>query len=134
MEPATAPPQHPKPRQGEIWFVQLPTGPVGKSPRPVVIVSLDARNQNDRALTILAVPLSTTLKEPLPPMHLRLSPGETGLREESELQAGGITTIDKRLLQPAQVKLRQLSRARICEIAKCVALATGVLPSDIAEG
>lgn len=133
MESATAPPQPLKPHQGEIWFVELPTDPAGKSPRPVVIVSLDARNQNDRALTVLAVPLSTTLRDPLPPMHLRLSPGETGLREESELQAGGITTIDKKLLRPARGKLRQLSRRRICDIARCVALAMGILPSEIAD-
>jgi len=67
-------------------------------------------------------------------MHLRLRAGETGLREESELQAGGITTIDKTHLRPAREKLRRLSRGRMREIAKCVVLAMGILPSEIAEG
>jgi mRNA-degrading endonuclease toxin of MazEF toxin-antitoxin module len=98
MDPTTAAPQLPKPRQGEIWFVELPTDPARKSPRPIVIVSLDARNQNDRALTVR-----------------------------------GITTIDKKLLRPAREKLRQLSRARVCDIATCVVLATGILASEIAN-
>lgn len=134
MDQAQAPPPLPKPRQGEIWFVQLPTDPPGKLPRPVVIVSLDARNLNDRALTVLVVPLSTTLKDPLPKMHMRVGAGETGLQHESEVQAGGITTIDKRYLRPPRQKLRQFSRRRIREIARCVVLAMGILPSEITEG
>jgi mRNA-degrading endonuclease toxin of MazEF toxin-antitoxin module len=133
MDPAQIPPSLSKPRQGEIWFVKLPTDPPDKLLRPVVIVSLDARNQNDRALTVLVVPLSTSLKDPLPKMHMRLGVGETGLQEESELQAGGITTIDKRYLRPPRQKLRQLGRRRIREIAKCVVLAMGILPSEIGE-
>ena len=133
MSTTQAAPRIPKPRQGEIWFVKLPTDPPEKLARPVVIVSLDGRNQNDRALTVLGVPLSTTLKDPLPPLHIRLGVGETGLQEESELQAEGITTIPKAHLQAPRQKLGQLARGRICQIARCVVKAMGVLPREVGE-
>src|SRR2546430_10928917 len=74
----------PQPKRGEIWFVKFPSDPPEKNPRPVVIVSMDARNQHPRAETVLAVPLSTTLRES--PTHIRLQPGETGLAEACDLQ------------------------------------------------
>ena len=55
-------PQPVQPHQGEIWFVRIPTDPPDKNARPVIVVSLDARNQHPRASTVLVVPLSTTLQ------------------------------------------------------------------------
>jgi mRNA-degrading endonuclease toxin of MazEF toxin-antitoxin module len=130
---SSAPPLLPKPRQGEIWFTRIPTDPPDYFARPVVIVSLDARNQNERANTVLVVPLSTTIKNPMPPTNLRLSPGETGLREIGELQASGITTISKRQLKRPREKLRQLNRCQIKLIAQLVGLAMGILPEELAE-
>jgi mRNA-degrading endonuclease toxin of MazEF toxin-antitoxin module len=123
----------PKPRQGEIWCVRLPTDPANFTGRPVVIVSSNARNMNDRANTVLVVPLSTTLRDPLPPTNLRLSPGETGLREKSELQAGNITTIRKTQLRAPREKLRQLSHVTVRRIAARVAMAMDVLVEEIEE-
>lgn len=123
----------PKPRQGEIWFVQLPTDPATFTGRPVVIVSSDARNMSERANTVLVVPLSTTLREPVPPTNLRLNSGETGLREKSELQAGNITTIRKAQLRAPREKLRQLSHLTMRRIAARVALAMDVLMEEIEE-
>ena len=50
-------PQPVQPHQGEIWFVRIPTDPPDKNARPVIVVSLDARNQHPRASTVLVVPL-----------------------------------------------------------------------------
>jgi hypothetical protein len=75
----------PQPKRGEIWFVKFPSDPPEKNPRPVVIVSVDARNQHPRAETVLVVPLSTTLRDS--PTHIRLQPGETGLGEACDIQA-----------------------------------------------
>jgi mRNA-degrading endonuclease toxin of MazEF toxin-antitoxin module len=122
-----------KPRQGEIWYVKLPTDPSNYTGRPVVVVSSNARNMNDRANTVLVVPLSTTLREPVPPTNLRLSPGETGLREKSELQAGNITTVRKTQLRAPRERLRQLSHVTLRRIAARVALAMDVLPEEILE-
>src|SRR3990170_944784 len=103
----TPPVAHPQPRRGEIWFARLPSDPLDKNPRPVVIVSLDARNQHPRAETVLIVPLSTTLREG--PTHISLRPGDTGLAEACMLQAENISTIRKDILLPSRTPLRQLS-------------------------
>src|SRR5947208_14934401 len=96
----------PQPKRGEIWFVKFPSDPPEKNPRPVVIVSMDARNQHPRAETVLAVPLSTRQREAL--THIRLQPGETGLTEACDLQAENNSTKRKQTLQTSNVALRWL--------------------------
>jgi mRNA interferase MazF len=122
-------PTLPNPKRGEIWFVKFPSDPPEKNPRPVVIVSVDARNQHPRAETVLAVPLSTTLRES--PTHIRLQPGETGLGEPSEIQAENISTIRKQILQPSRTALRRLSESALREIVRSVVRAMGFVPSDL---
>jgi len=85
---SAAPPILPKPSQGEIWAVRLPTEPADKAARYVIVVSPDAQNHHSRATTVLVVPLSTTLcNSPC----LRLSPEETGLGKTSEKWANDIS-------------------------------------------
>lgn len=125
-------PQSPRiPRRGEIWFAPLPTDPAGKGLRPIVIVSPDSRNQHPRAATILAVPLSTTLRDPLAPTRLRLQPGESGLSEISEVQAENIAAVRKETLQPSRRPLRNLTETQLRKIARGVAYALGFLPEDL---
>lgn len=50
------------PLRGEIWFAHLPTDPAAKGIRPVVIASVDARNRNERADSVLVVPLTTSVR------------------------------------------------------------------------
>src|SRR2546421_9046634 len=118
VEQASKPPQ-----RGEIWYVSLPSDPPDKGGRPVVVVSLDARNNHERATTVLVVPLSTT--PPRLPTHISLSPGETGLAENSTIQAENITTVLKTSLQEPRQKLRRLSEQTIERTAKCVGIAMG---------
>lgn len=127
---SSAPPIPPKPSQGEIWVVKLPTEPPDKGPRYVIVVSPNAQNHHPRATTVLVVPLSTTLSNS---PCLRLSPGETGLGETSEIWANGISCVPKASLLPPRYPLRKLSRGTICSIARCVVRAMGVLPSEIAD-
>ena len=122
-------PQPVLPRRGEIWFVQIPTDPPDKNARPVIVVSLDARNQHPRASTVLVVPLSTTLSGF--DTHVRLEPGETGLGEVCEAQAENISTVRKETLAPPRSRLRTLSGSRLGQIARCVVLAMGILPGDL---
>jgi mRNA-degrading endonuclease toxin of MazEF toxin-antitoxin module len=98
-----------------------------------VVVSLDGRNRNDRAESVLIVPLSTTIKDPLARTSLRLNPGETGLQELSELQAANITLVRKSQLQPPRSQLRRISRSKIKLLVPLVGLAMGILPEEIAE-
>src|SRR5277367_4633719 len=123
-------PTLPTPSQGEIWVVKLPTEPPDKGLRFVVVVSTDAQNHHPRATTVLVVPLSTSLSNA---DRLRLSPGETGLGEPSEIWANGITTIRKETLRLPRHQLRRLSHGKICDIAKHVIRAMGVFPEEIAR-
>lgn len=118
-----------QPRRGEIWFVRMPSDPPDKNARPVIIVSLDARNQHPRATTVLVVPLSTTLCGL--DTHVRLEPGETGLAEVSEAQGENISTVRKESLAPSRTRLRAVSAIRLGQIARCVILAMGVLPGRL---
>ena len=118
-----------QPHRGEVWLVRMPSDPSDKRARPVVVVSLAARNQHPRASTVLVVPLSTTLREL--DAHLRLEPGETGLAEASEAQAENITTVRKESLAPPRSRLRPISAARLRQIAAWVVLAMGVLPVEL---
>jgi mRNA-degrading endonuclease toxin of MazEF toxin-antitoxin module len=109
------------PLRGEIWFVKLPTDPAEKPPRPVVVVSTNARNTHPRADTVLVVPFSTSLLRDVP-THVHLSSGETGL-EASVLKAEDVTVVRKSSLLEQRTRLRPLSNARICELAEKVKIA-----------
>lgn len=111
------------PQRGEIWFVKLPTDPPEKNDRPVVVVSIEARNAHERATTVLVVPLSTTPARL--PTHISLAPGETGLSEPSTIQAENITTVRKTSLREPSQRLRRLSERVIEKIARGVQMAMG---------
>ena len=116
------------PQRGEIWFTKLPTDPPEKGKRPVVIVSVNARNNHPRASTVLVVPLSTSVHKEAVATHIVLEPGQTGLRERQVLRAEDVSAIRKTSLDPPRERLRALSSGQICELAKRVELAMGCLP------
>ncbi len=90
------------PQRGEIWFTKLPTDPPEKGKRPVVIVSVNTRNNHPRANTVLVVPLSTSITRSEVPTHIVLEPGQTGLRERSVAKAEDVATISKTLLDQSR--------------------------------
>ena len=110
------------PLRGEIWFVALPSDPAGKGARPVVVVSAEPRNRNERAETVLIVPLSTAVHK-LAPSHVFLPSGETGLPADSAARAEGVTTVRKAELREPRIGLRRLSNTRICQLAEATRLA-----------
>ena len=115
------------PLRGEIWFVQLPVDPPEKGRRPVVIVSLDARNRHERADTVLVIPLTTSIHKDAP-THVFLPAGETGLQSDSAARAEDVTVIRKESLIEPRARLRQLAHKRICELASKVSIAMGCQP------
>jgi mRNA interferase MazF len=114
------------PLRGEIWYVKLPTDPPDKTERPVVIVSLDARNRHPRANTVLVAPLTGSIEHEVP-THIRLSPGETGL-SLSSIRAEDVTVVRKESLIEPRHPLRSLSNTRICQVADAVRIAMGCPP------
>jgi mRNA interferase MazF len=117
------------PLRGEIWFIQLPTDPPDKGRRPVVIVSLDARNRHERASTVLVIPLTTSIHRESP-THVLLMAGETGLQADSAARAEDITVVRKSSLIAPHAALRRISNSRVCELAGKVSLAMGCFPGN----
>ncbi|MGH9616453.1 MAG: type II toxin-antitoxin system PemK/MazF family toxin [Acidobacteriaceae bacterium] len=114
------------PLRGEIWWTSFHTDPPEKGRRPVIIVSPDARNRHERATTVLAVPLSTSVHK-LTPAHMPLSAGETGLRMDCVAQADNIAVLLRaNLLEPGPGQ-RMLSNMKICKLAALVRIAMGCL-------
>src|SRR6202451_2492512 len=113
------------PLRGEIWFAQLPSDPPEKGRRPVVIVSLDARNRHERAHPVLVIPLSTSIHKADHPTHLFLAAGETGLSEDSMARAEDVTVVRKANLVEPRSGLRNMSHRRICELSEMVKIAMG---------
>jgi mRNA-degrading endonuclease toxin of MazEF toxin-antitoxin module len=118
---------NPLPARGEIWFSHLPTDPMGKPPRPVIVVSLDSRNRHERADTVLVIPLTTSIHKESA-MSVFLPAGETGLTADSAARADNLTMIRKIDLLEARTPLRRVSSSRICELARKVAVAMGCSP------
>ncbi|MFZ0521864.1 MAG: type II toxin-antitoxin system PemK/MazF family toxin [Candidatus Acidiferrales bacterium] len=118
----------PQPLRGEIWDVHFPSDPPGKGPRPVLIVSTNARNKHPKASTVLVVPFSTTLSEF--PTHIRLAPGETGLPAPSELQPEQISSVRKESLK-RRPGTRTQPESIISRVAKNVVFSLGVQPKNI---
>jgi len=115
------------PLRGEIWFVQLTVDPPEKGRRPVIIVSVDARNRHPRADTVLVVPLTTSIHKDAP-THVFLPAGETGLQSDSAARAEDVTVVRKGSLIEPRTRLRQLADKRICELASKVSVAMGCEP------
>lgn len=112
------------PGRGEIWFVELPTDPPGKGPRPVVIVSVDGRNRNVRADTVSVAPLTPSIQKNLP-THIYLPAGETGLLEDSCVRAEDITVVRKATLREPRFGLRRLAHSRICQVVAAARISMG---------
>ena len=118
----------PNPQRGEIWFTKLPTDPLEKGNRPVVIVSVNHRTVHPRAETVLAVPLSTSVHKDEVVTHVVLEPGQTGLNERVVAKAEDLTVVRKATLVPPRERLRNISSFHICELARKVELAMGCMP------
>ena len=115
----------PSPQRGEIWFTKLPIDPPEKGKRPVVIVSVNPRNNHLRADSVLIVPLSTSVHKSEVPTHLVLEPGQTGLRERALAKAEDISIVWKAELEPPRERLRLLSNHQVCQLARMVQIAMG---------
>jgi len=115
------------PRRGEIWFVKLLADPPDKGLRPVLIVSVDARNQHERADTVLAVPLTTSVHKEVP-THIVFRSAETGLSSDSAARAEDVTVIRKVNLVEPRSRLRQIGSARICQLGQAIQVALGCAP------
>ncbi|MGA2570731.1 MAG: type II toxin-antitoxin system PemK/MazF family toxin [Terracidiphilus sp.] len=112
------------PLRGEIWWTRFPTDPPDKGRRPVIVVSPDSRNCHPRSNTVLVIPLSTSIQNPLA-LHLLLRTGETGLREDSVAKAEDICTVRRANLSEPVAGHRPVTQSQTCRLAALVKLAMG---------
>jgi mRNA-degrading endonuclease toxin of MazEF toxin-antitoxin module len=95
-----------------------------KGLRPVLIVSVDARNLHARADTVLAIPLTTSIHKDVP-THVPLSAAETGLSTDSAARAEDITVIRKANLVEPRSRLRQINNTCSCQIGRAIEVSVG---------
>lgn len=92
----------------------------------MIVVSAEPRNRNERADTVLVVPLSRSVHH-LAPTHVVLPAAETGLPDDSAARADSLTTVRKVDLLEPRTGLRCLSNARICQLAEATQIAMDCL-------
>ena len=101
-------------RRGEIWWSSLPV-PRGSEPgfhRPILIVQSDAFNKS-RIRTVVAVVLTSNIRQGNAPGNVRLSRSVTGLPKTSVANVSQVITIDKSFLTKKVKSLPQRELARI---------------------
>ena len=112
------------PQRGENWWTQFPTDPPGKTPRPVIVVSTNGRNNHPRATTVLVIPLSTSIHK-LAPGQVLLRSGETGLQTDSAALADNLCVVCRSELTEPVRGHRPVSNTQICRLAELVWIAIG---------
>jgi mRNA interferase MazF len=92
--------------QGDVWWADLPT-PSGSEPgfrRPVVVVQGDSFNRS-ALRTVVAVPLTSSVRWAGAPGNVRLTARATGLPRDSVANVSQIVTVDKSILTERVGKL-----------------------------
>ena len=97
--------------QGDIWWADLgdPIGSEAGFRRPVIVVQGDAFNQSGIA-TVVAVPLTSTLRWADAPGNVRLSARSTGLSRDSVANVSQIGALDRTVLTE---RVGKLSRSKL---------------------
>jgi mRNA interferase MazF len=97
--------------QGEVWWADLPA-PVGSEAgyrRPVVVVQGDAFNRSAIA-TVVAVPLTSTMRWADAPGNVRFDARSTGLPRASVANVSQIVALDRSILSE---RIGKLSRSKV---------------------
>lgn len=111
------------PRQGEIYLCKALRQSGDTKKRPVVVVSIDLRNQYSS--TVLVVPCSSDISSSnLNPCRPLIAKGEGGLEAESVAMCDLITTIAKRYLE--QNPYGTITQDSLTEIQTAIQIAIGL--------
>jgi mRNA interferase MazF len=118
--------------RGQIWWADLGV-PVGSAPgyrRPVLIVQSNFANQSRLPTTIVVV-LTSNLERARDPHNFELSAEETGLPQDSIVNASQFVTLDKRVQLLEYVG--QISAMSMLKLNESVSYMMG-LKGDIQRG
>jgi mRNA interferase MazF len=97
--------------QGEVWWADLaaPSGSEAGYRRPVAVIQGDAFNRS-AINTVVAVPLTSTMRWADAPGNVRLSARSTGLSRDSVANVSQVVALDRSILTE---RVGRLSRAKI---------------------
>lgn len=117
------------PRRGEIWLRNVnpitPRDPY--LPRPVVIISTNARNRTWDS--VIVVPLSTGLQNPHPNFHKAIPAGQAGIDRDTHARCDLVSNLEKACLDLVRGPLGpELSDRYISEIVRGVRTCIGDNP------
>lgn len=114
-----------QPKRGEVWWAQqnpiIPNDP--HLPRPVVIISTNARNKAWGS--VIVVPLSTSLQNSYPSFHKLIPRGEGGLDRESHARCELVSNIEKTCLDQKGPIGSPLSEKFVWQIVQGIRAAIG---------
>lgn len=106
----------PAPWRGEIWFVHDPTDP--HSPRRCLIISDSSRNRTLE--TVWAVPIWSSAADS--PTHVRIRPGDGGVRHDSVLICENMALIRRNQLGDGPIG-RQVSVSILKAVVRAIRVA-----------
>nr|WP_313898226.1 type II toxin-antitoxin system PemK/MazF family toxin [Nodosilinea sp. LEGE 07298] len=114
------------PLQGEIYLVRALRSLGDSKKRPVVVVSINLRNELSQ--TVLVVPFTSDLNRGETPTRILVVAGEGGLQADSLAICDNILAVSKRYLEQGpygRISLRSLKR-----IQQGIQIAIGIYPGS----
>lgn len=111
-----------KPSRGEIWLVDLNPvrGHEQAGKRPALVISVDLFNSGPAGLVVV---LPITSKDKKIPLHVRISPPEGGVKEESFIMCEAIRSISTERLM---ARLGEVSKSTILKVEDRVRVLLGL--------
>ncbi|WP_036481674.1 type II toxin-antitoxin system PemK/MazF family toxin [Myxosarcina sp. GI1] len=110
------------PRQRQVYLSKALKQSGDTKKRPVVVVSIDIRNQYSS--TVLVVPFSSNTSDAANPSRVKIDRGEGGLNVDSVAMCDVMTTIEKRYLESdpyGEITLESFAR-----IQRAIQIAIGI--------
>ena len=111
-------------RRGEVWWANLPR-PIGSEPagrRPVVVLQDDTFNAT-QLRTLVVVGVTRNMRRAHLPGHVFLSRADSGLPDDSVVNAFQVITTDKATLSD---RVRQLPPHVVASIEEAVRVVLGL--------
>jgi len=110
-------------RRGELWWAtpRLPGG--SRKRRPMLVVSNDAFNRNERYLKVLVVHVTSVLRDEAFDWEVSVPKGTAGLERRSIIKCAEVYTL---LREQLTEQMGTLPRERMLHVDRALALSLGL--------
>ena len=110
------------PRQRQVYLSKALKQSGDTKKRPVVVVSIDIRNQYSS--TVLVVPFSSDTSDAANPSRVLMRKGEGGLNADSVAMCDVMTNVEKKYLESKS--FGEITSASFARIQKAIQIAIGI--------